>query len=172
VLHDRHIELVVDGHTLSLRFENLLLLVRGEIARERRDDKRLGTPRGVSDRITPGLRLHLYERNATVAVEIDPEHFDWTQPSLASPSAAGSSLIHFQNLLERLRERAASAELDRGFDREPVVLARSEANEDLTELLTEGRARRDGIVYDNEAQFRMYARLRYRIAEHLARRFR
>ena len=144
--------------------------MRGEIVREKHDDKRLGTLRSVSEPITPGLRLHIYERRASVAVEIDPDHFDWTEPSVSTPSAEGSSLLHFQGLVERLKQQAPSADLDRGFDHEPVVLARSEANEDLSELLSERGARRDGTVYDNEEQFRFYARWRYRVAEHLAGR--
>lgn len=172
VVHERHLELTVDGIPRSLRFEDLLLLVRGEIVRERHVEKRLGTARGVSDRITPGLRLHLYERRASVAVEIDPDGFDWSEPSLASPSAAPSSLLHFEGLLRTLRERAPAAELDRGFDHEPLVLARSEAIEDVTEMLSERETRRVGSIHDNEGQFRFYARWRYRVARHLDERAR
>ena len=58
-------------------------------------------------------------------------------------------------------------ELDRGFDHEPVVVSRSIAT-DLGNALAEAKRGPEGVLYDNEAQFRFYARWRYRVARRLA----
>lgn len=170
-LHERHVSFVLEGAPLVLPYEDLLLLVRGEIHRERHNEKRLGTARGASHRVTPGLRLHVYPREASVAAEIDPERLDW---DVLGEERTASALVNLQRLLTRLLERAPSAELDRGFDDEPAVLSRAGTGEgeDVSSALASTSKERssEGIVYDNAAQFRYYSRWRYRLSRHLARR--
>lgn len=159
-LHERHVRFDFESTGLTLPFQELLLLVRGEIVRERRDDKRIGMTR----RLTPGQRLHVYGHEGSVAVEIDPESFDW---SVLGDDRTSSSLLNLERFLSRLSASAPSAGLDRGFDQEPALPSRTETG-DFAELLSENRAP-EGVLYDNEEQFRFYSRWRFRLARHLAR---
>lgn len=171
---ERHLEIRIEGtpgssaspSNLTLPFSDVLLLVRGEITRERHDERRLGTMRSVSRRLTSGLRLHLYPREASVAIEIDPESFDFQ--TLGSERSA-AALLNLDRLLSRLTERTPGADLDRGFDQEPAVVARS-VGPDLGGALADAKRGAEGVLYDNEAQFRFYARWRYRVARHAAGR--
>jgi hypothetical protein len=169
---DRHVEIRIEANpgaspapsNLTVPLSDVLLLVRGEITRERHDERRLGTTRSVSRRLTPGVRLHLYPREASIAIEIDPESFDFT--ALGSERSA-AALLNLERLLARLVERTPGTELDRGFDQEPAVVARS-VGLDLGDALAEAKRGSEGVFYDNEAQFRFYARWRYRVARHAA----
>jgi hypothetical protein len=169
---ERHLEVRIDPApssapgNLTVPFSDVLLLVRGEITRERHDEKRVGTTRSASRRLTPGLRLHLYQREASVAIEIDPEGFDFQALGTERSAAA---LLNLERLVSRLVDRTAGAALDRGFDHEPAVVARSVAL-DLGDALSDAKRGAGGMLYDNEAQFRFYARWRYRIARHTAAR--
>lgn len=163
-LHARHLELSVDGADMAVPFPELLLLVRGEITRERYHQKRLGTSKNVSRPLSPGLRLHLYTRQAQVAVEMDADSFDW---GLLGTEQTPSALLNMEKFLVLVCERAASAELDKGFGLEPVVLSRAEADRDLDDELADSERGGDGVVHDNEPSFRFYARWRYRLARHL-----
>jgi hypothetical protein len=167
---ERHFEIRIEGGPgaspapakLTVPFSEVLLLVRGEITRERHDERRFGTTRSVSRRLTPALRLHLYPREASVAIEIDPESFDF---EVLGPERSAGALLNLDRLLSRLAHRTPGAELDRGFDQEPAVVARS-VGSDLGEALAEAKRGAEGVLYDNEAQFRFYARWRYRVARH------
>jgi hypothetical protein len=166
---DRHVEIRIEGNpgasapsNLTVPLSDVLLLVRGEITRERHDERRLGSTRSVSRRLTPGLRLHLYPREASIAIEIDPESFDFQ--ALESERSA-SALLNLDRLLARLVQRTPGAQLDRGFDQEPAVVARS-VELDLGDALAEAKRGSEGVLYDNEAQFRFYARWRYRVARY------
>ena len=166
-LHERHVALVLGRAPLSIPYDDLLLIVRGEIERERYREKRVGSTRGVSRRLTPGLRLHVYAREPSVAAEIVPEDFDW---DALGESRTASALVNLQRLSSRLLQRAPAVELDRGFDDEPVVLSRGGSEQDVTSALAATEKGAAGVLYDNLSQFRYYARWRYRLARHLASR--
>ena len=168
-LHDRHLEADVNGTWLSIPYDDLLLLVRGEIVRDRYDEKKFGSSRSVSRVLSSGMRLHLYRREASAALEIDLETFDW---SALGPERSDSALLNLERLLDELAEKAPSAKLDRGFDREPVVLTRAESSADVASVLNsteKALTGASGVLRDNEAQFRFYSRWRYRLERHLAK---
>jgi hypothetical protein len=161
-----YLEARVDGAPkLSVPYAEVLLVVRGEITRERHDDKRLGTTKSVSRRLTSGLRLHLYERHASLALEVDPESFDF---DVLGSDRSASMVLNFEKLLSLVSARIPDLEIDRGFDYEPVVVSRS-GRSDVTDSLAESDRGPGGALYDNEEEFRFYARWRYRVARHLAR---
>jgi hypothetical protein len=171
-LRERHFEIGLDGNEmkerapLSLPYTEVLLFVRGEISRERQDEKRLGTMRNVSRRLTSGLRLHVYSREAPFALEIDPEHFDF---QLLDAERGSSTILNFEKLLARIASRTPSVELDRGFDLEPVLVSRVKEGADVTDALAQAERGTAGALYDNETSFRYYSRWRYRVARHLLR---
>ncbi|MGH9390386.1 MAG: hypothetical protein ACRD1Z_12285 [Vicinamibacteria bacterium] len=169
-LRERHFEMVLDGASPSLApapYGELLLLVRGEITRERHDERRLGSAKGASRRLTSGLRLHLYLRDASVAVEIDPDLFDFR---FLKDEKTVSALLNFEKLIARILEKAPGLGVDRGFDLEPLVLSRAGGSGDVTDALALSDHGPSGVPYDDEANFRFYARWRYRVARHLSRR--
>gem|GEM_PF-6525382 len=165
-LHDRHLEADINGSKLSIPYNELLLLVRGEIVRDRYDEKRFGSSHSLSHELSPGMQLHLYRREASAALEIDLETFDW---SALGPERSDSAFLNLEWLLDELAEKAPSAKLDRGFDREPVVLTRAEPSADVASMLNSTETRASGILRDNEVQFRFYSRWRYRLERHLAK---
>lgn len=166
---DRHLTISFAREPpLTLGHEDLLLVVRGEIRRERHHEKRLGSARGVSHRLSSGERIHLYEKEAKVAVEIEPEAFDW---DVLGMERTTSALLNVERLMSRIAVKAPFACVDRGFDDEPVVLARADEERDPTHALAEvDRRSSNGVLFDNEAQFRFYARWRYRVERFLSPR--
>jgi len=171
----RNLELLVEGLRLGLAegkllfipYSELSLLVRGEIVRERHQERGLGTIRGTNRPLTPGLRLHFYSQNATaVAAELDPEQFDW---SALGENRTPSTPINSRRLIEEILRRAPAAVIDRGFDWEPVVLSRSQEDTEIGSALAVERSVQEAAVYDNEAQFRFYSRWRYLVAGSQAR---
>ena len=160
---ERQIEVTADGTTAATPYGNLFLLVRGEITRERHDERKVGSAKGASRRLTPGLRLHLYARDATAAVEVDPDLFDFR---FLEEDRTASSILNLEKLIARLVQRAPSVILDRGFDQEPLVLSRAGV-EDVTDALAVTDRGPSGVPYDDEASFRFYSRWRYRVARHL-----
>ncbi len=166
-LGERHFELVIQDRTTTILYEELLLLVRGEITRANHDDKRLGTAKNVTRKLTPGLLLHLYRRDQNLAVEIDPENFGW--PALGE-EASPSSLVNLERFVKALADKAPHAAVDRTFDLEPAVLSRSGSDTELTHMLSDGGLGTRGVVYDNGEQFRFYSRWRYQLERHLSKR--
>ncbi|HXV60553.1 MAG TPA: hypothetical protein VEK15_07665 [Vicinamibacteria bacterium] len=168
-LHERHLTIsLAREQPLTLRHEDLLLVVRGEIRRERHHEKRLGSARGVSHRLSSGERIHLYEREAKVAVEIEPEAFDW---DVLGEERTTSALLNVERFVSRIAAKAPFAAVDRGFDDEPAVLARAlEEGDPSHALIDVNRDSVDGVLFDNEAQFRFYARWRYRVERFLSPR--
>jgi hypothetical protein len=167
-LSDRHLRWRLEGgrgESLTMLLAEVLLLVSGEITRERHHEKRLLSLRGATRRLTSGLRLHLYERDAGLALEVDPENFDF---AILGPEQTTSAHLNFRRLVSRLSEMAPTMEVDRGFDLEPVVVTRTGAG-DVTDALAQEERGPEGVLYDNEAAFRFYARWRYRLARHLSR---
>ena len=118
----------------------------------------MATTRGATKRLTPEHRLHLYAVDAKVAVELDPEQFDW---SVLGGDRSISTPINFKRFVDEILGRTEGLELDRGFDLEPVVLSRSESVTEVDAMLGAGEKNREGAIYDNEGQFRFYARWRY-----------
>ncbi len=160
-LHERHLELELEGEAVSIAYPDLLLIVQGDIHRERHHESRMATTRGASYALTPGVRFHIYSRAAPVAIEIDPDEFDW---SVLGPSQTSSVHLNVRLLLDAILERSHTLELDRGFRLEPVVLSRSQSAAGLDDALAASTKGPGGVVYDNEPQFRFYARWRYRVA--------
>ena len=160
--HPDRLELGLAGEELArIGNSELCLLVQGEIARERHQERHMATARGGSKPLTPGHRLHLYAVDASVAVELDPEQFDW---SVLGANKSISTPINFKRFVDEILGRTEGLELDRGFDLEPVVLSRSETDMDVDSILGAGEKSREGGIYDNEDQFRSYARWRYLVA--------
>jgi hypothetical protein len=164
---ERHFDVVLDGSSAPTPCGDLFLLVRGEITRERHDERKVGSAQGASRRLTPGLRLHLYQRDASVVVEVDPDFFDFR--SLDDERTA-SSILNLEKLIARIVERAPGAPVDRGFDQEPLVLSRAAGTGDVAEALAVADRGPSGVLYDDEVSFRFYSRWRYRVARHLHRR--
>jgi hypothetical protein len=164
ILAEKHFELSIEGRRLAIPYRDLRLLVRGEISRESHDDRKLATTRGATRSLSPGLLLHLYSEEASVAIEVDPESFAW--PDFGAESSP-SALLNLERFLDAVEARASGIPVDRGFDREPPVFSRGAGDgQDFTQILSE-RAPRGGVVYDNQEQFRFYARWRYRLERHL-----
>jgi len=172
-LRERHFQMVLPGASSSLvpappaPYDELLLLVRGEITRERHYERRLGSTKGASRRLTPGLRLHMYLRDPSVAIEVDPDLFDFR---FLLEEKTASALLNFEKLIARILEKAPGLAVDRGFDQEPLVLSRAGGVGDVTDSLASSDRGPSGVPYDDEANFRFYARWRYRLARHLSRR--
>jgi hypothetical protein len=158
---DGSLELVLAGEVLeSWDYVRLVLLVRGEITRERFRESRMVRRTGASRLLTPTERLHLYMDDRSAAYELDPEQFDW---DVLGSKQSTSTPFNLKRLTEEILRRAGHCELDRGFDWEPAVLSRSEAGTQ-TDLLLGSRETREGVIYDNQAQFRYYSRWRYCVA--------
>jgi hypothetical protein len=169
VLREGHLEVVLEGRSSSVApapYGELLLLVRGEITRERHDETKLGSPKGASRRLTSGLRLHLYLREASAAVEVDPDLFDF---GVLEHERTASAHLNFEKLIARVLARAPGAAVDRGFDLEPLLLSRA-GEHDVTDALAVSDRGPTGVPYDDEGNFRFYARWRYRVERHLRRR--
>ena len=167
-LRDRHLEVTLDAASpsrASLPYADVLLLVRGEITRERHDERKLGSTKGASRRLTPGLRLHLYTRDSPLAVEVDPDLFDFR---VLEAERTTSALLNLEKLTARILGEAPDLDVDRGFDFEPLVLSRS-GGSDVTDALASSDRGPAGVPYDDESNFRFYARWRYRVARHLCR---
>ena len=77
----------------------------------------------------------------------------------------GSAIVRagFKRLEDEIVARTGVG-LDRGFDMEPVVLSRSQADVEVGSMLGTEQGSREGVIYDNQAQFRFYARWRYLVA--------
>lgn len=163
-LAPKHLEVSLERRRLAIPYDDMLLLVRGEIARQHHDDRKLTTTRGATRSLSPGLLLHLYSKDATVAIEIDPEGFSWPDWGVeASPSA----LLNLERFVDAVEEHVPGVPVDRGFDQEPPLFSRASGDgQDFSQILSE-RTRHAGVVYDNQDQFRFYARWRYRLERHL-----
>lgn len=162
-LHLRTVSLdlgLAGGENVQVPYAQLLLVVRGEIARQRHHERRIATPRGASRPLTPGMCLHLYEADCALATELDAEQFDW---DVLGQERSSSTPINIKRLVNEILRRAPAATLDQGFDLEPVVLSRAGSEAGLDSML-EGPESREGVIYDNQEQFRFYARWRYLVA--------
>jgi len=163
-VHFRETELELStagGERRLLSPDNVLLLVRGEIARSLHREAKLATPRGASQSLTPSHRLHLYTCTSG-AFDLDPEKFEWE--TLDEPPGP-STLINLKRLISAIRKRAPLAELDEGFALEPAVLSRTESGGDpASTILAQEPRGSAGVIYDNQPQFHYYARWHYLVA--------
>ena len=165
VLKERALEVSLDGTALSIPYEDILLCVRGEITRENHNERKLATAKGANRSLSPDLLLHLYSKEASAAVEVDPESFTW--PSFGHEPTR-SALLNLEHFLDALEDKSPGVLVDRGFDRELPVLSRAGDGSDLAQILS-GSGSPGGVLFDNEDQFRFYARWRYRLERHLTR---
>jgi len=163
-LKERALEVSLDGGALSIPYEDILLFVRGEITRENHNERKLASAKGVNRSLSPGLLLHLYHKEASVAVEVDPESFTW--PSLGHEPTR-SALLNLEHFLDDVEDKTPDVLVDRGFDLELPVLSRVGDGSDLAQILS-GSGSPGGVLFDNEDQFRFYARWRYRLERHLS----
>ena len=161
-LNQRELEVSLEGRTLSIPYEDILLFVRGEITRENHNERKLATAKGANRSLSPGLLLHLYSKEASVAVEIDPESFAW--PNF-DHEPTRSALLNLEHFLDAVEDKTPVVVVDRGFDLETPVLSRAGDGSDLAQILS-GRGAPGGVLFDNEDQFRFYARWRYRLERH------
>lgn len=161
-LKEHVLELSLDGRALSIPYEDILLCVRGEITRENHNERKLATAKGANRSLSPGLLLHLYSRQASVAVEVDSESFTW--PS-SGHEPTRSALLDLEHFLDAVEDKTPGVLVDRGFDLELPVLSRAGDTSDLAHILSAGSP--GGVLFDNEDQFRFYARWRYRLERYL-----
>ena len=162
-LKERYFEVSVEGRALSIPYEDIVLCVRGEITRENHNERKLATAKGANRSLSPGLLLHLYSKEASAAVEVDPESFTW--PS-SGHEPTRSALLNLEHFLDAIEDKTPGVLVDRGFDLELPVLSRAGDSSDLAHILS-GSGSPGGVLFDNEEQFRFYARWRYRLERHL-----
>lgn len=161
-LQEQALELSVEGTTLSIPYEDILVCVRGEITRENHNERKLATAKGANRSLSPGLLLHLYSKEASVAVEVDSESFTW--PS-SGHEPTRSAILELERFLDSIEDKTSGVLVDRGFDLELPVLSRAGDSSDLAHVLSS--ASPGGVLFDNRDQFRFYARWRYRLERHL-----
>lgn len=163
-LHSEHFSFNIDQSERSIAFQDLMLIVVGEIQRQRYQEGLIASAKGASAPLTPGSLLYLFTRETEVAFEINPEEFDWAG-SLNEASA--SAVVNQQRLLKILEAKNPEVDIDRHFAWETPLTARVDSGSDLSSMLSNKDAKSRGQVHDNSAQFRFYARWRYRLARHL-----
>jgi hypothetical protein len=140
------------GEEIVVRPDDVLLVVRGPIARERAAALQIRRVR--TDVPVSGYRIHVHRRSETRPAELDPEDFDFGPGG----PVAGSPLVELIGWLERL---APGAPRDDRFRRLPVALAPAEPPRGaLADAL--GAGRRPGragedVLLDNVGQFRFYS---------------
>ena len=79
----------LDGRALSIPYQELVLLVRGEITRESHNENKIATPRTRrAGALSPGLLLHLYTRESRQSPSRSiPDHFRWPDGAESTQSA-------------------------------------------------------------------------------------
>lgn len=142
---------------LRLRREDLLLLVRGPIARERQPTAKPGRVRVAVPE--PGYRIHLHRHAEPRPLELDPAGFEFGD----APRVAESTLLQIGSWLEVL---AAGVPIDDDFKRVPPALGPAKAEATgiaaaagalaVREPRASGRGRLP-LLLDNLAQFRFYS---------------
>lgn len=147
---------------LTLRFESgagrvrggdLLLVVRGPIARAQEPSERLERVRLTTPE--DGHRIHLHLRDEREPLELDPEAFEF-----GTEQGAGSSLV---KLLGWVSELARGVPVDEGFARltpalGPATPATGAVAGAALAMAGSGRGRRkEPALFDNLAQFRFYS---------------
>lgn len=157
----------VEGGRLRIARPDLLLVVRGPIARNyptAPDLKRLRTAT-----LETGYRIHLHRRADPQPLELDPGSFEFSEPALASRS----SLLE---LLEWLETLAQGLPIDNDFrllmPALGVAAQGSGSVGALVDTLTQrqGRSRDPAtLILDNVEQFRFYSAWRAAMARRRTR---
>jgi len=136
----------------EVRFEDLLLVVQGAIARSFQAD---GVRRVIQSlRLDEGYRFHLHSREAaTPPVELDPDNFEFSPAGLSS-----SSLLEMRQWFEAL---PAGVLRDDAFRHRtpalaPAMATRSAAVGAMLGVRT-GSPHDAAVVLDNLLQFREYS---------------
>jgi hypothetical protein len=153
----------VEGGRLRIAGPDLLLVVRGPIARDyptAPDLKRLRTAT-----LEPGYRVHLHRNADPQPLELDPGSFEFSDPA----SAGRSSLLE---LLEWVEALARDAPIDNDFRLLAPALGVSAPEASGVGALvatlarpTAGRSAGNApVVLDNLAQFRFYSAWRAALA--------
>jgi hypothetical protein len=150
------LKLRTDEGPLVLRRTDLLLVVRGPIARQYQPSYRGRKMETAS--LDEGFRVHLHRRAEARPVEIDSSNFEF------GASTTGSSRLELETWLD---EVAKGVPCDNDFRRLPPALGVAEPEPTKGPLAAAsalGRARREGgrrkgeaVVLDNAAQFRFYS---------------
>jgi hypothetical protein len=137
---------------LRVGADDLLLVVKGPIARERQAGSEVRRVRSALPE--PGFRIHLHRRSELPPVELDPEVFAF------GPGAHGSALLQLNEWVASL---ARSRPVDEGFRHLPPALGPAEAAPGgaagVVRALESGaaRAQKGPLLLDNVAQFRFYS---------------
>jgi hypothetical protein len=145
------LHLVTGEGKLALGARDLLLVVKGPIAREYQTE---GKVRRVSTAsLEPGYRFHLHRRDDPRPVELDPAEIDLGRAPLLSSAQL--------QLAAWIEEAAQGVPVDDGFRRLPPALGTAQATSLATALggRAAGRSGRpsERVVLDNLAQFHFYS---------------
>lgn len=148
--------LLTEEEPLALRREDLLIVIRGPIARQYQPVYRRRRVDTAS--LEEGYRVHLHPRSASRAVEIDSANFEF------GFAVTGSTRLELDAWVDEVGDGVPR---DDGFRRLPPAygLAEPEARGPLSAASTLGRASRgrdatgegESVVLDNAAQFRFYS---------------
>ena len=138
------------GGAVVVAAAELLLVVKGPIAREHPTNENLRFPRIAT--LDPGFRFHLHRRDHLRPMEIDPAAFDF-----GAHRAGESSLLEIAGWIGAL---TASVPVDDGFRRitpalAPVLPPAGAASKPEDALRTS--ALPPPAILDNLAQFRFYS---------------
>jgi hypothetical protein len=141
------LELRTPESRLRLGASELLIVVKGPIARERQAGGKLRLRSAVPE---PGIRVHLHRRAELAPVELDPELL------ALGAGAQGSALLQITGWLGEL---ARGIPLDDDFRHLPPALAPAlpAPGGAAGALQAAGRAEPDALLLDNLAQFRFYS---------------
>jgi hypothetical protein len=158
-----------DEGAITVRREDLLLVVRGPIARQYQPSYRGRRVETAS--LDEGFRVHLHRQADPRPVEIDSSNFEF------GASASGSSRLELETWLDEIGE---GVPCDDDFRRLPPALGVAEPEPTKGPLAAAsalGRARRrnanrqgDSVVLDNAAQFRFYSAWRAALERRRSRR--
>jgi hypothetical protein len=149
------LRLRLEQGTLSVAPTDLMLVVRGPIARERQTEppaRRL--VRAAT--LAPGYRVHLWRRHEPRPLELDPDAFDF---GVAGPVSSQLQLLEW---IDAVR---GDAPVDDEFRREPPALSPAAPPEGAEALLrgarprARSRSRKEGepVVLDNLEQYRFFS---------------
>lgn len=137
---------------VAVRPDELLLLVKGPIAREyqaRGDQARSELKKVRTAGLDPGYRFHLHRREDPRPVEVDPTAFE------LGPEQAGQSVLLV--LAEWMGAVARGAVVDDQFRFIPPALAVAEPTTSAADVLQARRPESAAAILDNVAQFRFYS---------------
>jgi hypothetical protein len=154
--HAAHLELRTEDGPLTLRREDVFLVVRGPIARQYQPTYR--KRRVDVAALDEGFRVHFHRRSHHRPVEIDPVNFEF------GFAVSGSTRLEIEAWVQSV---ASGVPCDDGFRRLPPAfgVAQPEPKGPLAVASSLSRTRRGGetpgegesVVLDNAAQFAFYS---------------